>query len=251
MPNELSYWIPQPYPIAILLAVVLGLLWLLALAAGWWRSAVAWLGLIIGAVLFPFSIAWVQVPLQSATGGGMQALLSPQWIEQNPLIASIPTVLESGLVQEAAKLLPLLIYVLVARPRGAQPLLRVGAAVGAGFGTFEAAWTFGLVIGAGWTLDTLRAVGVDALMPFFERLFAVGLHTATGVILAYGLMRGVAPLTYLLAAILHAITNYGVVLLQTSILGAWSTELYLAFWVLVTVGLALYLRGQAYWLRRI
>lgn len=251
MPNDLSYWIPLPYPFGILLALLLGFFWLLVLAAGWWRSAGAWLGLIVGAALFPISIAWVQVPLQSATGALIQNSLSAEWVQQNPLIASIPTVLESGIVQEAAKLLPLLLYVVVVRPRGAQPLLRIGGAVGAAFGAFEAAWAFGILFGAGWTLDTLRVGGLDALLPFYERLIAVGLHTGTGVILAYGLVRGVAPLAYLIATLLHAIANYGVVLLQAGILGAWPAEIYFTVWALVAVGLALYFRSQAYWLRRL
>lgn len=243
---DIQYWIPLPSPIGLALAALLGLLWMMVLAPrGWWRWRIVWLGIGAGVILFPPAIAWVQVPLQIAVGSWLVSAFGQEALRANLLLASIPQTLISGIVQEAARLLPLIAYVLLVRPSGVRRLLQVGAAVGAGFGAVEAAWAFGLVFAAGWTLDTVQAAGWLALIPFVERLFVVGLHTALGVILAYGLVRGIAPATFLLALLLHSIVNYGVAFAQAGLLGVEGVELYIAFWSLATVGIALWLTRRA------
>ncbi|MHB9090385.1 MAG: hypothetical protein ACYC7H_03105 [Chloroflexota bacterium] len=244
--TDIWSFVPLPYPAGLAFAVLRGLLWLALLGSGWWRGGAAWVGLVAGCALFPPAIGWVQVPLQQLTGTALQAFVGQQTLAANLLVFGFPQIFETGLVQEAAKLLPVLIYVTVFRPRGPSAPLRMGAAVGAGFGAFEAAWAIGLVFANGWSLDTFQLAGWAAALPFAERFVTVGFHTASGIILAYGLVRGMAPWTYLLAALLHTAVNYGAILrpagLVTTTLAA---ELYVTFWCIVTVAIALWLRSRA------
>jgi uncharacterized membrane protein YhfC len=83
------------------------------------------------------------------------------------------------------------------------------------------------------------------LIPFVERFFVVRLHTGLGMILAYGLVRGIAPATFVLAALLHAVANYSAVLLRAGLLDAVAVEAYIGFVSLATVGFAAWLRHRA------
>ncbi len=238
MAADVTFWLPRPDPIAIALAILIGLLWFSILAPGWWRTVGTWPAMLVGAGLFPPAIAWVQVPLQTITGSQLIAIFGEQTLLGNLLLASIPQTLESGFVQEVAKLLPLLLYVVLWRPHSASALLRVGVAVGAAYGTIEAAWVYGLVFAQGWTLDALRLGGWQALLPFWERLFTVAFHAASGVLLSYGLARGAAVVWYLSTALLHAVGNYGAALFQAGLMDAASTEAYVALWALLAVAIA-------------
>lgn len=237
----IEYFLPAPYPLGWALAAVLGVFWLTVLARpGWWRLVAIYPAVALGAALFAPSIAWVQVPLQTATGNLLATQFDQAALKTHLLLLGVPQILESGIVQEAAKLLALVVVTLLFRPRGGS-VVRVGAAVGLAYGAFEAAWVFGLVFAAGWTTDTAKLVGWQAYWPFAERFFAVGFHAATGVILGVGLARGWAPAAYCLAAFLHAATNYGVVVAQAGLLDTTGLEIHVAVASLLTVLLALWL----------
>lgn len=240
----IDYFLPAIHPVGWAMAVLLGVLWLTLLARpGWWRLVASWPAIVLGAALFAPSIAWIQVPLQAATGAALAALFDQAALKAYLLLLGLPQILESGIVQEAAKLLGLIVVVAVFRVRGGS-IIRVGAAVGLAFGAFEAAWVFGLVFASGWTTDTASLAGWRAYWPFAERFFAVGFHAATGVILGVGLARGWWPVAYCLAAVLHAATNYGVVVAQAGLLDAIGLAVYVAVAALVSVALALWLRGR-------
>jgi hypothetical protein len=240
-PTDISYYLPGLQPVGWGLAALLGLFWLTILGRpGWWRWAAVWLAILLGAALFAPTIAWVQVPLQGLTGAALVAAFGPASLSANLLIAAIPQVLESGIVQEAAKLLALLLLYFPLRQRGRR-LLALGAAVGVAFGAFEAAWVFGVVFSAGWTLATPQLAGPQAYLPFVERFFTVGFHGATGVLLAYGLLRGRPVLMYVAAALLHGLANYGVVLAQVRLLDAIGVEVYVAVFSSLCLALALWL----------
>lgn len=244
-PFDVWSWVPQPYPAAILLALLVGLIWLSVVAPGWWRTAAVLPVALVGIVLFAPAIAWLQVPLQAATGSLLVSTFGAQAVGHNLLLAAIPSTLESGIVQEAVKLLPVLLYVVLVGPRGEKGPLRVGAAAGAAFGAMEAAWALGLVFAAGFSLDTLQLSGWQGVLPFWERFFVVGFHTASGLILGYGLVFGLAPLMYVVAVLMHSLLNYPIVLVQANLLDPIALEGIIAVWALLCVALAIVLRRHA------
>ena len=81
------------------------------------------------------------------------------------LVAGIPQVLLSGIVQEATKLGTVIGYMKIGRKHLA-PIdgLLVGAVAGAGFGIFEAVWVFNTVFFGGWTWSNVDAAGIGCIM---------------------------------------------------------------------------------------
>ena len=161
------------------------------------------------------------------------------------LLAGIPAVLLSGLVQEGSKLVPVVIY-WWRKGRSIDPRLGlvIGAVAGLGLGVFEAVWAHNTVFALGWTWESVQTQGLIALTPFWERFFAVAFHIAASALAGYGLAKGWGWQFYLLAAFLHALLNYSVVLLQSGIFTIVNLEIYAAvFAVLVTAGV-LWLRWR-------
>jgi hypothetical protein len=130
------------------------------------------------------------------------------------------------------------------RPKEAKTALAIGAIAGAGFGIFEAQWALNTIFGAGWTWGTVELLGFQGLLGFWERFFAVGFHIGATALAAYGLFKGKWWQFYLLAAFLHALLNYGVVLMQGGYFTALQVEIYVAVIALATLGLALWLRWR-------
>ncbi|MDY6918566.1 MAG: YhfC family glutamic-type intramembrane protease [Chloroflexota bacterium] len=234
------------------LAFAFGAVWFAVLAPPVRRlgfpAAVVVAGLVLvfvsSAILTLTSICFIQVPLQTwasqALGHfwGQRTLL--RWI----LLSTVPQILLSGLVQEAAKLVPPLVYIKWRRPPDARAALAIGAVAGVGFGVFEAAWALNLIFASGWSWDTVQFMGFEGLLGFWERFFAVALHTAATSISVYGLYKGKWWQYYLLAALLHAVTNYGVVLLTGGYLTSVQVEVYIAVIAVAAVGIALCLRWR-------
>ena len=161
------------------------------------------------------------------------------------LLAGIPAILLSGLVQEGSKLVPVVIY-WWRKGRNIDPKLglAIGAVAGAGLGVFEAMWVHNNIFAAGWSWEVVQTGGIMALVGFWERFFAVAFHIAASALAGYGLAKGWGWQFYLLAAFLHAFLNYSVVLLQSGLITIIQLEIFAAVWaVLVTAG-ALWLRWR-------
>lgn len=243
-----AFWYPGLNWTALLLAIGLGLafgaIWLVA-----YRSPVdgrrrALLGVaVVSAIVTWTAIAFVQLPLDVWLNGALTGIWGEAVVVTWLLLAGVPAVLISGLVQEAAKLVPVIVY----RSRNGDRFdprmaFAVGAAAGAGFGIFEAIWVHSSMFAAdpGWT--TLQQHGLEALLPFSERFFAVGFHIAASAIAAYGLARGQVIRFYLAAACLHGALNYSVVLYGAGVLGGIAFELYVAVFAVATAVLAFRIR---------
>lgn len=251
-----AFWYPGLDWKAMVLAIGLGLVfgagWLIAYrtpAAGRRRAL---LGVAAVSALGTWAaISFVQLPLAVWLEGLFVGIWGEPTVASWALVAGIPLVLISGIVQEAAKLVPVIVYRSRDRARlDARSVLLVGAIAGAGFGVFEAIWVFNSMFAAdpGWT--TLREHGLEALLPFSERLFAVGFHVAASAIAAYGLATGKGIRFYLVAACLHGALNYSVVLIGAGVLGGYLFELYVAAFGVATTVMALRLgragrRGEA------
>jgi RsiW-degrading membrane proteinase PrsW (M82 family) len=127
--------------LAIVVGLIFGAIWLTLYRPPLFRQTQLWVVATVSAILTWTAIAFVQVPLQSWYGRALDYFWNQNTIGQWMLLAGIPLVLLSGLVQEASKLAPVLIYWWYNGKRFTPKFgLIVGAVSGAGFGIFEAIW---------------------------------------------------------------------------------------------------------------
>jgi RsiW-degrading membrane proteinase PrsW (M82 family) len=205
----------------------------------------AWAVLAGSAFLSLVAVTFIQIPFQIWAGQALNHFWSQEVLIRWLLLAGIPAVLLSGLVQEGSKLVPVVIY-WWRKGRSIDPRLGliIGAVAGLGFGIFEAVWAHNSVFAFGWTWESVQTEGLVALIPFWERLFAVAFHIAASALAGYGLAKGWGWQFYLLAAFMHGLLNYSVVFLQAGIFTIVNLEIYAAvFAVLVTAGV-LWLRWR-------
>lgn len=238
-------WFASPNLIGIGLAIVFGAIWL----AGYWpplfKQYWLWAVLVISAFLSLVAVSFVQIPLQVWTGQALGHFWSQEILMRWLLLAGIPQVLLSGLVQEGSKLVPVVVWWWSEHRSIAPKLgLTIGAVAGAGLGVFEAVWAHNTVFAAGWSWQAVQTSGLVALTPFWERFFAVAFHIAVSALAGYGLARGWGWRFYLLASFLHGFLNYSVVLLQAGLFTVVHVEIYAAVVAVVVTADALWLRWR-------
>lgn len=227
--------------VSICLAVVFGIIWLLghqpplAKKPGLWGVAIA------SAFLTVLAMAFIQIPLEYSLEKGLGVYTYLEWI----LVAGIATVLITGLVQEGAKMVPMVFWWL-RNDRKISPKegLIIGAFAGAGFGVFEAIWMHNLTFMSGWTWEYVDYGGIEALLPFWERFWAVALHIALSAIAGYGLAKGKGFQFYLLASVLHGAVNYLAIIYVKGILTANQMEIGIAVMAALIMLIALWLRWR-------
>ncbi len=227
------------------LAIVFGAVWFTPYWTPILKKPWAWAVLAGSAILTWVTVTFVQIPLQLWSGQALNYFWSQEILMRSFLLAGIPLILLSGLVQEGSKLVPVVIY-WWRKGRNIDPKLglAIGAVAGAGFGIFEAQWAHNSIFASGWSWETVQSSGLIALAGFWERFFAVAFHTAVSALAGYGLAKGWGWQFYLLAAFLHAFTNYGIALFQSGLFTIIHVEIYVAVVaVLVTAG-TLWLRWR-------
>jgi len=233
----------------IILAIAIGLLFGAIWLISYWPPLVKrpwlWAVGIVSALFTWSSVAFIQIPLQTWAGQALLHFWGEFTLLRWLLLAGIPQILLSGLVQEGAKLVPIVFYWLRSNRNLAPKFgLLLGAIAGAGFGVFEAVWVHNSIFSSGWTWQTVEATGIMALLGFWERFFTVAFHIAVSALSGYGLAKGLGWQFYLLASLLHGITNYSVILLQKGILSSVEVEIYLTVLALVITSAALWLRWR-------
>ena len=233
----------------ILLAIGLGLafgaVWLLPYRPPLIGKPWLWAVGIISAFLTWTAIAFVQLPLQRWWWDLLDIFWPPLVVNHWLLLSSVPYILLSGIVQEAFKLAPVILY----RYRfpglfDARAGLIAGAVAGAGFGIFEAVWVHNSIFASGWTWAAVETYGFDGLLGFWERFFSVGFHIGVSALAGYGLARGWGWRFYLLAAFIHGLVNYSVILLQRRIFTSLEMEIYIAVIAVILTGVMLWLRWR-------
>ena len=238
-------WFTNPNILGIGLAIAFGVVCL----AGYWpplfKKYWLWAVLVVSALLSLVAVTFIQIPLQGLVGRALGQFWSPEVIMRWLLLAGLPQILLSGLVQEGSKLVPVVIWWWRAG-RNIDPKvgLVIGAVAGAGLGVFEAVWVHNTVFGAGWSWAAVQAGGAMALAPFWERFFAVAFHIAASGLAGYGLARGWGWQFYLLAAFLHGLLNYSVVLLQSGLFTVVHVEIYAAVIAVLLTCVVLRLRWK-------
>ena len=146
--------------------------------------------------------------------------------------------LVSGLVQEAFKLAPVLIYWWHSGKRFTPKFgLIIGAVSGAGFGIFEVIWVHNqiFVSGVSWSL-----LG-DSWMGLWERFFSVAFHIALSALTGYGLAKRKGWQFYLIAAFLHGLMNYSIILIENNLLTSFQNEMFTAIFAIAVTAVALWL----------
>ncbi|HAE85701.1 MAG TPA: hypothetical protein DCG78_04240 [Anaerolineaceae bacterium] len=224
------------------IALIMGAIWLAIFRMPLGKQPRLWTFLAVGALLFGPTIGLLQFPLQIFS---MQALFQAWGAEiwqERLLVSEIPAMLITGFVQEGIKLVPVLIYRKRRQPLPDREALLAGAAVGAGFGIFEAAWLLNQVFTTGFSLPAFRLQGWQASLSFWERLFIVGFHTSTTALAAYWFNRGKGSRAYLAIALFHSIMNYGVILAAAGVFTIVQTEIYITVLCAIMIGAALWLR---------
>ena len=238
-------WFANPSLLGIGLAIVFGAIWLAPYWPPLFKKYWLWAVLVSSAILSLAAVSFIQIPLQVWAGQALNYFWSEEILMSWLMLAAIPQILLSGLVQEGSKLAPVVIY-WWRKGRNIDPKLglAIGAVAGAGLGVFEAVWVHNNIFAAGWSWEAVQTGGIMALAGFWERFFAVAFHIAASALAGYGLAKGWGWQFYLLAAFLHAFLNYSVVLLQSGLITIIQLEIFAAVWaVLITAG-ALWLRWK-------
>ena len=228
--------------IAIGVALVFGGIWLALYRQP--RFTNLWLPgvMLFGAFFTVVAVALVQLPLQYYIGQGMSNVWSQGTLNDWLLLASIPMILVGGLVQEGAKMVPM-----VAWWRGRKNLdpkvgLAIGAMAGFGFGMFRSFWINAYTIGGGWSFELIGEDWFGAISPFWQSFFFIGMQVATSALAGYGLAKGRGWQFYLIAAGLSSLLSYSFVLYQKGYLTDIQIEIYFAAVAVLATIIALWLR---------
>ena len=228
--------------LSILIAVIFAAIWLSFYRPGFLRQPKSWLLAIAAAILTWTAIAFIQIPLQTWSQELLINLLGTTTFVDWLLITGLPIVILSGLVQEATKFVPVLVYWFTKHKRiDARSGLIAGAIAGAGFGIFEAIWVHNTIFASGWTWQAVQLGGYLALLGFWERLFAVGFHIATAALSGYGLATGKGWQLLLISAGLHSLLNYPVLLINRGLITAQQSEIIIAALAVVLTAIVLHL----------
>ena len=150
------------------------------------------------------------------------------------------------MVQEGSKLIPVVIY-WWRKGKKIDPKLGlvIGAVAGLGIGVFEAVWAHNSLFLSGWSWGAVKNTGLlVALIPFWERFFAVAFHTASSALAGWGLAKGWGWQFYLIASFTHAVINYSAIISGTGAISQLQLEIYIAVWAMVVIGFALWLRWR-------
>jgi RsiW-degrading membrane proteinase PrsW (M82 family) len=229
------------------LAIAFGVVWLAGYRPSLFKKPWLWAVLVGSPFLTLAAISFIQIPLQVWSGQALNHFWSQEVLVRWILLAAISQILLSGLVQEGAKLVPVVVYWWRSGKNIDPKLgLAIGAVAGAGFGIFEAQWAHNLVFASGWTWETIQTGGFIALIysGFWERFFAVAAHIAFCALAGYGLARGWGWKFYLIASALHGLLNYSIVLLQSGLFTPLHVEIYVAVVAVLVTAWALWLRWR-------
>ncbi|MBN2186504.1 MAG: PrsW family intramembrane metalloprotease [Dehalococcoidia bacterium] len=245
MVNFFLSFFQNPSAWGIGLAIAFGAVWLAGYRPPLIKRPWLWAVLVSSAILALAAASFIQIPLQALTGRALGHFWSAEVLMRWILLAGIPQILLSGLVQEGAKLVPVVTYWWRSGKNIDPKLgLAIGAVAGAGFGIFEAQWAHNLMFAQGWTWAVVEIGGFMTLAGFWERFFVVAAHTAFSALAGYGLAKGRGWQFYLIAAFLHALLNYGVALLQAGVFTAIHVEIYVAVVAVLVSAWALWLRWR-------
>jgi RsiW-degrading membrane proteinase PrsW (M82 family) len=231
--------------IGIGLAIAFGAVWFVPYWTLILKKSWAWAVLAGSAILTLAAVCFIQIPLQLLVGQALGHFWSQEVLMRWLLLAGIPQILLSGLVQEGSKLVPVVVcWWRMGKKIDPKMGLIIGVVAGASFGIFEAQWAHNTIFASGWSWGAVQTGGLMALAGFWERFFAVAFHTASCALAGWGLAKGWGWQFYLLASFLHSFLNYSAVLFQSGLATVIQLEIFVAVWAVLVTGGALWLRWR-------
>jgi len=231
--------------IGIGLGIVFGAIWLCGHWPPLFKKHWLWAVAVVSAFLALLAVTFVQIPLQHYVGVALNYFWDQGTLIDWLFLAGIPQILLSGLVQEGAKMVPMVFWWWRSGMNISPRLgLAIGAIAGAGFGIFEAVWVHCRMFAAGWTLEAIEYDAFLGIAGFWERFFAVGFHIAASALAGYGLAKGKGWQFYLIAGVLHGLLNYGVIFFQKEIFTLVQLETYAAVLAVIITAVVLWLRWR-------
>jgi RsiW-degrading membrane proteinase PrsW (M82 family) len=231
--------------ISIALALAFGVIWLLVHWPPLFKKPWLWVVGIAAAFLTVMAGTFVQTPLRYYYIKAMEHFWDSATLSNWLLLTYIPIVLIMGLVQEGAKMLPIVFWWWWSGKKIDPKLgLAIGALAGAGFGIFQAVYAHNQVFTAGWTWNELQFGIWQGILPFWDQLWWVAGHIAISALAGYGLAKGKGWQFYLLASALHSILLYLKVLYSQGTLDITQVEVLLAGVVALITLLVLWLRWR-------
>jgi RsiW-degrading membrane proteinase PrsW (M82 family) len=230
------------------LAIAFGAVWLACYLPPLLKKPWLWGVLVGSAFLTLAAVSFIQIPLQILTGQALNYFWSQETLMKWILLAGIPSILLTGLVQEGAKLVPAVVYWW----RSGKSLdpklgLAIGVVAGAGFGIFEAQQALNAAFAAGYiTWDVMKTFGFMALIytGFWHTFFTVAAQIAFAALAGYGLAKGWGWQFYLIAAVLHGLLNYANVLYSAQVLTDIQAVIYITVLAVLVTAWALWLRWR-------
>jgi RsiW-degrading membrane proteinase PrsW (M82 family) len=228
------------------LGIFFGAIWLIGYRPPIFKKPWVWMLIIMNSAFLTWTaVCFLQSSLQTWTNQTLVHFFGLETVMGWLLVASIPSILLSGIVQEGSKLVPVVMgWLRNNRNMNARTGLIIGAISGAGFGVFEAIWVLNTTFASGWTWAMVESQGLVALLPFVERFFAIAFHIGSCALAGYGLAKGWGWQFYLVAAFLHGLVNYSVVLFQTHVLTALQMDIWITIITLVLTIVVLWLRWK-------
>jgi RsiW-degrading membrane proteinase PrsW (M82 family) len=233
----------NPGALGIGLAIGFGAVWLACYWPPLFKKPWLWAVLVGSAFLTLATDSFIRIPLY-------------YWIYEalvvgnaRHIVAVIPMVLLTGLIQEGAKLVPVVVW-WRRSGKNINPKLGliIGAVAGAGFGILQA-WGVLAPLGA----LPFRAIDFFcfwALDRFWHIFFIVAAQIAFSALAGYGLARGWGWQFYLIASALHGLLDYGVMgLFHTYRPAGWGYPAYSLEVTIYTAVLAVLVTAWALWFR--
>ena len=187
------------------LAIAFGAVWLASYWPPLFKKPWLWAVLVGSAFLTMAAVCFIQNPLVNSIY--QQPILSWLWshevLARLIFLAGIP--LLKGLIQEGAKLLPVVVW----WRRSSKNLdpklgLAIGAVAGAGFAILGAHGALNYIFASGWNPEYMR---FDVLNGFWVIFFTVAAQIAFPALAGYGLAKGWGWQFYLIASSLHGLLN--------------------------------------------
>lgn len=206
-----------------LVYLIFGVIFTFPFIKKFYRKPDIYIILILGGALFPL-LSITQHPLQrwyanEVVFPGMEAGGSLYYY-------AILTALMSGFIQELLKLIPIVLFFLLRKPKQLFSIA-LGIFCGLGFGIYEAC----SLTGAAYQSGSMEIVSWSV----FERIITILFHTTAGAAVGYGINRGLKHLVpiWLVLVIVHSLSNYLVVFLQKGVFDIGILEILLAIIYLV------------------
>jgi RsiW-degrading membrane proteinase PrsW (M82 family) len=231
--------------VSIGLAIAFGVIWLLGTKPPLIKKPGLWAVAITSAFLTMLAITFVQIPLRYYYGQLINSNLSQDTIVNMLLLVGIPLVLINGLVQEGAKMIPMVFWWWRSDKKIDPKMgLIIGAIAGAGYGIFAAVSVHNQVFMSGWTWGAISSNAWDGLLPFWDQFWMIALHIGVSALAGYGLAKGKGWQFYLLASVLHSLVSYLSILYNKGTLTYNQEEIFLAAIAALVMLAVLWLRWR-------